>query len=478
MNQQPLKIAVPTRNRALGLRDCLLSYHDHFSTLDIPISYIVLDNSTEHSFFRENQTMIDELQHNYKLDILHLDQIQRHHLCFEIAHATQIPESVIQFALLGDQRCIDSYGACRNALLLSTRASLSIQVDDDTQCYLTSSSTETGLEISSKRRPNIYKPMSFLPLSQENPEDIHLYKEHVKWLGEAPLDVFAETLNQNLLPTLTHSSPKILELLSHPNATIATTYLGTVGDSGMQGHASRLFDPHEQLLASEDDFNQLMTTRWMIKSVPQTTISDSPHCMTIHIGLDTRKLLPPFMPVMRNEDGVFGAVKHVCFPHYLSAYLPYTIQHLPPEERPIPSLDEALRSPEMRTNDLVCQLVLYAKQDFAHAPSLKTLGEYLLEIASSSPDSFRQLVQDKAHQTRLNIIAFAQQQLEAYTNAPDFWTRGVHTYIDSLKKPADAFAPADIDGPFEDRWVIFQDLVHQYATLLTHWETIYTASLK
>ena len=301
---------------------------------------------------------------------------------------------------------------------------------------------------------------------------------HAPLLCRPLIDVVGEVLASGHSPNTHAANKELLNLLSHPDASIATTYLGTVGDSGMQGHASRLFDPHEQLLASEDDFNQLMTTRWMIKSVSQTTISNSPHCMTIHIGLDTRKLLPPFMPVMRNEDGVFGAVKHVCFPHYLSAYLPYTIQHLPPEERPTPSLDEALRSPEMRTNDLVCQLVLYAKQDFRHPPSLKTLGEYLLEITSSSPDSFRQLVQDKAHQTRLNIIAFAQQQLEAYTNAPDFWTRGVHTYIDSLKKPADAFAPADIDGPFEDRWVIFQDLVHQYATLLTHWETIYTASLK
>ncbi|MBX2822949.1 MAG: hypothetical protein KTR29_24835, partial [Rhodothermaceae bacterium] len=201
-----------------------------------------------------------------------------------------------------------------------------------------------------------------------------------------------------------------------------------------------------------------------------------PHCMTIHIGLDTRKVLPPFMPVMRNEDGVFGAVKHVCFPHYLSAYLPYTIQHLPPEERPAPSLTEALSSPEMRVNDLMCQLVLYAKPELKEAPSLKTLGEYLLEIASSSPDAFRQLVQAKAHQTRLNIIEYAQQQLAEYPDAPDYWIRGVHTYINSLKKPADAFAPADLSGPFQERWVVFQDLVRQYAQLLMHWKTIFEAA--
>ena len=102
-------------------------------------------------------------------------------------------------------------------------------------------------------------------------------------------------------------------------------------------------------------------------------------------------------------------------------------------------------------------------------------GEYLREISSSSPNGFRHLVQANAHQTRQNIITYAQQQLEEYTNAPAYWTRGVQAYINSLKKPADAFAPADLNGPFQDRWVIFQDLVHQYATLLTHWEGIFNA---
>ena len=378
MNPAPISIAVPTRNRAVGLRDCLLSYHAHFGSSPPSVSYTVLDNSTRSSSFLENEALIEELHTHHRLDIHYINEGQRRLLCTQISAASQTPESMVHFALFGDARCPDSYGACRNALLLHAAGTVSLQVDDDTRCPIAPSpSTLPGLTLSSRHTPERYMPIASQPAPPEPHEGPGIFDIHTPALGKAPMDVIGDCMKQDLPPSITDASQELLSLLSLPDAIIATTYFGTAGDSGMQGHAYRLFEPgpcREKLVASEKDFERFMSTRWLIKSVPQTTISNSPHCMTIHIGLDARTLLPPFMPVMRNEDGVFGAVKHVCFPHYLSAYLPYTIQHLPPENRPAASLDDALRSPSMRTNDLLCQLILYAKPELGFAPSLQTLG--------------------------------------------------------------------------------------------------------
>lgn len=477
MKQPPFVINIPTRNRPAGLRRCASSYLDHIASAHTSVTLLVLDNSTEASFFSQNASVVQDLQSSYNVPIEYIDRARREAMAESVHRTTGLPLSIVRFAFFGDERCGHSYGACRNALQFLSTGRYSVQVDDDTRCKPASASSSPGLALSAKDTPEVYLP---IPGSSKLPESsgVDLIHEHNGVLGQSALAVLGDSLTRGIEPNISQAHPQLIERVSHPNTTIATTYLGTAGDSGMQGHAFRLFEEgptREQLLTSAQSFEQLMTTRWMIKAVPQTTISNSPHCMTIHIGLDTRNLLPPFMPVMRNEDGVFGAVKQVCFPHYLSAYLPYTIQHLPPEDRPAPSLDEALRSPNMRLNDLVCQLVLYGKEELGEAPSLKTLGEYLLEITSSSPDSFRSLLQAKAHQTRQNIIAFATQQLEAFKEAPDFWVRGVQTYIDSLKQPAESFAPADLEGSFEDRWTLCQDLIHQYATLLTYWETIFEA---
>ena len=179
------------------------------------------------------------------------------------------------------------------------------------------------------------------------------------------------------------------------------------------------------------------------------------------------------MPVMRNEDGVFGTVKHVAFPHALSGYLPYTIQHIPPEERPAPSFEMALQSPGMRINDLISQLVLYAREEWTGEITLESLGEYLVELGSSQPDAFIKYVQDAAQKTRRNILHFAETQREAFPQAPAFWSGAVQTYMDSLYVPSDTFAPADLNGSFQDRWSLFRDLITQYGALLTKWAVLF-----
>ena len=51
--------------------------------------------------------------------------------------------------------------------------------------------------------------------------------------------------------------------------------------------------------------------------------------MTTFFGFDNRLLLPPFFPVQRNADGIFGLVLQKCVDGSRVAFLPSVLLHAP-----------------------------------------------------------------------------------------------------------------------------------------------------
>ena len=316
-------------------------------------------------------------------------------------------------------------------------------------------------------------------LSSVQPVAVNLLSEHDALLGQNTMEVIGRCLLSGKEPTVSLYDATTLDALSHPESSISTTLTGAVGDSGNQNYAFRLLENSYLLQRSRESrkvFRDLITTRWTVRTVPQTTLSLSTHCMTTHIGINGCHVQPPFMPVMRNEDGVFGSVQHICFPFRLSGIIPYTIQHLPLEIRNTPLFSKALQTPGMRTNDLIRQLILYARPDTGEAIELSDLGDYLKEISSLRFKSFKKKVQKSADKTLGNIISYAEEKLESQPDAPAYWKDGIYEYINSLKSKQETIIPLDLPGSTHSRWILFQDLVNQYGLLLIHWKSIYNAA--
>jgi hypothetical protein len=55
--------------------------------------------------------------------------------------------------------------------------------------------------------------------------------------------------------------------------------------------------------------------------------------MTGFFGFDNRVLLPPFFPVQRNADGIFGLILQKCMKGSYIAFLPSVLLHEPAAER-------------------------------------------------------------------------------------------------------------------------------------------------
>ena len=478
-------IGIPTRNRTNELERCIRSYLPHIKTADRPVDFCIIDDSTKPEITKKNQAMLLDLANDEVITIRYLNHQQREKWAELLANQLGIPNTITRFALLGDERCPTYYGACRNALLLDAAGCMSIQADDDTLGLLGKPDNwRQGLSLSAKYDPNKYHffKTSKAALQSVGTVKQNIFSIHESLLGKSAIDIIADTLQSGFQPEIHYASADLFDKVARQKNTVSTTYLGIVGDSGMREYASRLFlenNPEKLSRLSEATHKHNLTTRFILKSVFQNTLCTGWSCMTLHIGLDTRNFLPPFMPVMRNEDGLFGIISSVCFPESISGFLPYTIQHLPPELRTSPTPQNASKTPGIRVNDILRQFVLHACHLQKDHLSLEELGDHLTDLGSLPLKSFEQYTRNTILRMYTDLLAYTEQRRDQHSMAPEFWKENVSRYIESIQTAMDDPAralPMDLFGNVNYKLGLFKDLVFQFGGLLGYWRLMYNAA--
>jgi hypothetical protein len=118
---------------------------------------------------------------------------------------------------------------------------------------------------------------------------------------------------------------------------VAVVAPGVVGDSGMGSTEAYFFTPDRDSLARPLAFpgghRQALESHHVVRTTRRPTLTQAGLCMGINLGLDGGAVLPPFMPVLRNSDGIFGNVRRTCLPETAMAFLPYAVEHRPSSAR-------------------------------------------------------------------------------------------------------------------------------------------------
>ena len=475
------KVGIPTKNRTASLNRCLRGFLDHVRYTGRNVEILVVDNASSARQATETQHLVSTLAKEYRASLRCIDRQMRMKWADQIARKLGISKKITRFALLGDDRCSDSYGACRNTLLLDAVGQKAIQTDDDTVCRVGfPAHHEDGIAISLRTDPNNYQYYS----SRENAlrsieyEAVDLFSLHETFLGKEPVDLLASSLQKGTEPDISQSGSDLIHQLNQPGARVLSTFLGIVGDAGTQNHSGRLFQESlflQPFMEDEENWHMALTARWTRKNVFRNTLTNASACMTIHIGLDLQKLVPPFMPVLRNEDGVFGSMCYMCFPFSFSVYLPYVIQHDPLEKRKSRALDEVLNPPAIRMNDLISQVILFAPE---YCQSLRGMSNYLKEISGLPLVEFELFLLRRVDRTRQNIIAHSQHLLKVYANASERWKDSLRQHMrrqkDLIGNPI-ALLPGDLSGTKDERLKLLRQMIQQYGLLLRYWEAIFEA---
>jgi hypothetical protein len=186
--------------------------------------------------------------------------------------------------------------------------------------------------------------------------------------------------------------------------------------------------------------------------------------------------------VLRGEDSAFGEVLRSCAPESYIAFLPWSVEHAPPNTRAA-DFDQVLRSVgRAHANSII--------RDLAHAyepapgvtdPAmrLRSFGRYLTALGAMSPADFDALV-------RYQIIAAVGRRIEMLTRAidvnsgqPERWAEDCAAVMaEGLRVLAeDALVVADIPGDTPDeRHRRFQRLLHRFGRVIDAWPALLEAA--
>ena len=316
-------LAVVTRDRVPSLVACLTSYLANAQQFGHAIEVVVADDAQGCSACIK--TELKRLSVRFATPIRYAGRHEKRGFAEALATRSGVSPAVIDFALFGDSGCDRSTGANRNAVLLDTLDTCVFSVDDDTRCRVAASPDA----VCGVRSSSVYDPTEFWFYP-----DLAAAMQEASWVD---VDVFAGH-----------------DLLDVP-ATL--TLPGWFGDSAMASpryYFSLTGPSRDRFMASPS----ALVSREVLRCVRQTTIARTPFCMTTFFGFDNRELLPPFFPVQRNADGIFGLMLHGCDPQSHTAFLPRALLHVPEPARTFAPDDLWTDATSIRLCDLVIDAVM------------------------------------------------------------------------------------------------------------------------
>jgi hypothetical protein len=265
---------------------------------------------------------------------------------------------------------------------------------------------------------------------------------------------------------------------------VRMTQVGAFGHSGMGFPGSVLFladAARARVLSSAQAYTQAAKGLRVVRSFPQLSLARSTFCMAMHFALDQGALLPPFMPVWRNEDGVFGWLLGACAPSVLTAFLPLIVRH----ESPAPQRPSTTRIAWSQVGRSTCtdlSMAILREASPLAAPAgprrLQDVGQELARVAALPPDAFMSLV--AGHHTHFIDfqIGCLRRVAGMTTDGPRLWRRDHERYLTVLaarRIPRLDDLCIDIQVRREPLRRL-QQTIGRFAALLKSWDDLVAAS--
>lgn len=472
-------VGIVTCNRTKSLVRCLTSFIENNVRHGRNIDYVVMDDSPSARNRSETRRILTALASSYAVQIAYAGKEEKQAFCQELIREGSLPPQVVEFALLGMEGCGVLTGANRNGLLLHNVGKLFLSVDDDTVCRLAAMPQATS-EPALDSRPSFFE---FSFFNERNdallaiPEvDGDILMIHEELLGRRPFT--SGTSRQSI--DLNNCSPSLLASLDQPDLNVAVTFTGMLGDSAMQMPVAflRLSLPsHRGLLAciNSESFNE--QNREILRGVTRPTVTDNIWCMSTAVAFDNRKLLPPFMPVQRNQDGVFGLTLRRCFEQNLFGHVPWVLLHDPPEVRAYPNDYFWKRT---RTSDCIaaCIMSLNFLPGFqGGATRLQALGQHLMEIGSLPLRDFEEFLRIQLWKLHSAYLSTMETHLQTYQSSSAVWATNLRNHLENITQAiteADYVVPQTLlQGRTEESAKnLLRTIVFRFGELLWWWPRI------
>lgn len=483
------RVAVITGNRPESLGTCLQSYRERYGA---DLELIVFDDSGDPATREENRRVA--LRSGSGGQVFYAGEDEKRRLVAALAKRSGVDEDVVRAAVWEFDGCDWHTGANRNAALLDAAGGTVLMVDDDTTARAASpAAASDDFRLSSRHDPLFLRLFAQVEdaLGAAEWQDVNLLASHSRYLGRSPA-ACAFAMSGAITPfsleehavrmDLNEADTPLLAGFGAGRGRVVASSAGIVGDSGM---SSSLYFLLLQGAARErmlEDYDSHRTTRAVLRGADIATVSNSRFLMTPHVAFDVRATIPPFSPVLRNEDAVFGDLLRTCSPESFMAFLPWAVEHRPPVPRSL-EFDQVLRSVgRVGGNTLICQLArAYEPGVGVTDPGvrLRIFGQYLAALGTMPPGDFDLFVRHQITEAIGRRIDQLTSALNRESGLPERWgedcSAAVAEGLRSLTE--EPLVVSDIPGASADeRNRRFQRLLLRFGRLIDAWPTLLEAA--
>src|SRR6202022_2239520 len=234
-------------------------------------------------------------------------------------------------------------------------------------------------------------------------------------------------------------------------------------------------DSRQRLVGSQARSRTLAGRRQLQRGVDRRTNSDNPDLMMTGAAIDNRAILPPFFPVLRGEDTIFGFMLGACVEGASVGHRPLTLLHSPGDLREVAPDATA----EFARHPSSFELVIACVQSFSAIPGtgseerLHALGRHLAAIASLAPADFEEFLRLWVWRMKALTMERLTNDLETSSAASASWKQDVQRYLETMRT---SFAADDYLVPpglktrlGGDALPIMQRLIARFGDLLQCW---------
>lgn len=478
-------VGIVTKDRPESLARCLTSLFYNFRSFSRSPNICVYDDSIDNASELIIKSLI-ETDPSLRSHIRYAGLQQKQRFVKHLLTRFPLRAQSIITALTNSFHYGPTFGANLNCLLLDTIGECILTIDDDVVVGQIGVRTDQqeGIALSSDPDPTEF----WFYQSRENAFEAVRWTEydllgaHERLLGKSLSEVLCQFSDAN---TFIERAGLEGAFPTCANAKIVCTMMGIAGSSGSQHNCwFRLQGPsRDRLLASDDLYSVFSRTDAVVRCARRYTVSEGAFFMNTAAGLDNRTPLPPFLPVMRNMDSVFGCLLRRLSELYLIGHLPWLIRHdpmalYPPSRTTAPPM-------ALRVSDLMIEAINSCNLKWVTPNALDRLpviGECLQTFGSMSPPRF------EAWLIHTNL-EFAARQISTYykqLRIPDrrntAWHQDIRQHLRDLQasmRSRPMVRAADVSQTLsqEESTRVTQTLFQTFGQLLMLWQEIVTACL-
>jgi len=418
--------AIITWERPQALKRLLQSIVANCQTGNLHCLYVIDDSRTDENI-QKNQAVVVEFSEQLDTPLHYFGQADQQAFIGKLSAKLPAHEDAIRFLI--DQGLWHDHwtsGLARNwAMVLSSGRRL-LALDDDVIC-------------------DVYDPPGLKPnitLSDAKRESDFFAGEgewaHLRQaINPDPLDRHMQCLGLTLSQAIDVLGQQHLKAASLENATTihanefradSPVLITEAGSLGCPGTSNNTWLPYmnsaslKKMLASQKKTSNALNTRkvWSGRSHPHFSPRSN---MSQIIGMDNRQLLPPYIPIARGEDRLFGFMVDYIFPTFVALDYPWAVPHLPIPDREWQHKDLKFDLGPIFPFFFVDKVLEHRSTCQSHSPQdrLENLAALYRDLAGTSPESLLTMHQDNTLECGAEKLKTLDKLLAAAESAPVDW---------------------------------------------------------